>query len=76
MSDHAEQMDFLNAEMVGGLNSLKVADRVQQFRKELEKIPTVSKTACFPLYSLLMAVGNPTVDFFRWPCTDLFDNRE
>ena len=33
-------------------------------KSEVEKKANVTKVTCLPLYTILLAVGNPTVDFF------------
>jgi hypothetical protein len=64
-SNHAERSDFVHAAMVGGLSHVPVPDSIQSMRTQ-NQVPTVSKASCFPLYSLLLALGNPTVHFFRF----------
>ena len=41
---------------------IKVPAWISTYRKELGQ--SISKTLCFPFYSILLAMGNPTVDYF------------
>jgi len=41
-----------------------VTSKYLKYMRLEDQIRTISKITCFPLYSLLLALGNPTVDFF------------
>ena len=55
-------VDYVNAKYVSGIQSLNVGGWVSQERKRLGE--SKSKALCLPFYSILLAMGNPTVDYF------------
>ena len=55
-------VDYVNAKYVSGIQSLKVGGWVSQERKRLGELK--SKALCFPFYPILLAMGNPVVDYF------------
>ena len=63
----AEEVPFLNAALVGGIADLfdtQLVNAFKNFTEEGNKISYSGTAQCFPLYDILVAVGNPTVDFF------------
>jgi hypothetical protein len=51
---------------VSGLEVIQETPNVKQLRKEFAQVGTIDrvKVQCFPLYAILMAMGNPEVDYF------------
>ena len=60
----AETVDFINAELLGGLNRIDPPAWMKEGREQISDTFT-SKVACFPFYSVMLALGNPTIDYFR-----------
>ena len=58
-------VDFTNSEYLSGIQSLKKPDEITWIKQQEEKLGfSNSKVLCFPFYSILLAMGNPTVDYF------------
>ena len=58
-------VDFMNSDVLSGIQSLKTTDEITYIKEQGEKLGfSKSKVLCFPFYSILLAMGNPTVDYF------------
>ncbi len=55
-------IDFVSSRFVGGIKSLEVSQWVKEKRREFGS--KISEIICFPLFAVLIAMGNPTVDLF------------
>ena len=55
-------VDFVNSKYVSGIQSLNLGGWIKQHREKIGH--TQSQALCFPFYSILLAMGNPTVDYF------------
>ncbi|TRY72331.1 hypothetical protein TCAL_11452 [Tigriopus californicus] len=62
--NYAEEVTFLNAGHVGGIKGVNVPRSISQQRtwSNYRRISFESRVQCFPLYSILLALGNPRVD--------------
>lgn len=57
------RVDFILTPFVGGIKGLEESQELKYFRDQSsDKIN--AKVQCFPLYALLLAIGNPSVDVF------------
>ena len=61
---YAEIVPFLHAGMVGGLERFAVDSTMEKLRSAKANKYTTS-VPCFPFYSVMLAIGNPTVHYFR-----------
>jgi len=58
-------ISFIFQDNIGGISSLPVDQMTKDYRGESSFNPDLkSKVNCFPLYSILLSLGNPTVDLF------------
>jgi len=55
-------VDFVNAKAVSGIQDIKVGSWMRKERVHVGQ--SQSKALCLPFYSILLAMGNPTVDYF------------
>jgi len=55
-------VDFVNAKAVSGIQDIKVGSWMRNERVNVGQ--SQSKALCLPFYSILLAMGNPTVDYF------------
>lgn len=55
-------VDFVNAKAVSGIQDIKVGSWMRNERINVGQ--SQSKALCLPFYSILLSMGNPTVDYF------------
>ena len=66
INDYPRKMDFDAASVFGGVVAPDhiPSEQLQRHRKFVSKEKHGHyKTQCFPIYSLILAAGNPTVDY-------------
>ena len=59
----SSQVDFLLAQAVGGIVGLDEPNPLKNLRDQIKE-KRVQRVQCFPFFSVMMALGNPTIDYF------------
>lgn len=65
VAKNAEKADFHNSGLVGGLAKVETPSAVQDMRIGMtSEEEEETEVQCFPLYPILLSLGNPRVDMF------------